>query len=249
MVDIVGLFYRVFMFIMILSLTIFISLRVKRYPKNLRHLMLLAAIFSGIGTFGRFIDILVLFVPVPFAPEIHIITHIVSVGGIIWVFILIMLSLETYYIPLTSIVQTKGKKKAGASYLVLSSNIVHDVIEFLQDINEPVLIFTRYPHLYENENIKKIWVTTADSNGVSPTALHVLQDIAIKFASENEGSIIILDCVEYLVIYNGFKSVFKLLVSLKDHLMVRGAALIIFVDPTALDESEIALLKREFHSL
>ena len=91
MVDIVGLFYRVFMFIMILSLTIFISLRVKRYPKNLRHLMLLAAIFSGIGTFGRFIDILVLFVPVPFAPKIHIITHIVSVGGIIWVFILIML--------------------------------------------------------------------------------------------------------------------------------------------------------------
>ncbi|MBO8173968.1 MAG: DUF835 domain-containing protein [Thermococcus sp.] len=248
MVDIIALFYRCFLFLMILSLTIFIGLRVKKYPKNLRLLMLLAAIFSGIGAFGRLVDILVLFVPIPFAPEIHIITHIISIGGVIWVFISIMLTLESYYIPLTSTSHAEGKRKPGASYLILSSNIAHDVVEFLQNIDGPVLVFTRYLHLYNN-NIKKIWVTTADSKGVSPTALHVLQDIAIKFASENEGATIILDCVEYLVIYNGFKSVFKFLVSLKDHLMARGATLIIFVDPTALDESEIALLKREFNPL
>ncbi len=249
MVSAIVLFYRLFLFLMILFLTIFISIRIRRYPKNLRKLMLLAAIFSGIGAFGRLIDVLVLFISIPLAYEIHLITHVVSIGGVIWVFISLMLNLERYYIPLTSISHAEEKRKPGASYIVLSSNTIQDVVEFLQNIDGPVLLLTRYPNLYGNENIKKIWITTADSKGVSPTALHVLQDIAIRFASENNGATIVVDCLEYLVLYNGFKSVFKFLVTLKDHLMTRGATLIIFADPTALEESQVALLKREFSPL
>ncbi len=249
MVSATALLYRLFIFLMILSLTIFITPRIRRYPKNLRRLMLMAAIFSGIGAFGRFIDVLVLFVPIPSASKIHLITHVISIGGVIWVFISLILNLERYYIPLTSISNVEEKRKPGASSLVLSSNITQDVGEFLQNINGPVLLFTRYPNLYGNGNIKKIWITTADSKGVSPTALHVLQDIAIRFASENNGATIIVDCLEYLILYNSFKSVFKFLVSLKDHLMIRGATLIIFADPTTLDKSQVALLKREFGPL
>ncbi|NJE08330.1 DUF835 domain-containing protein [Thermococcus sp. M39] len=249
MVNITSLFYRVFLFLMILSLTVFISLRVNKYPRNLRLLMMLAAVFSAIGTLGRLVDVLVLFIHIPFSNEIHVITHIISIGGLIWIFISMMKTLESYYIPLTSIGTSEEKRKPpGTAYLVLSSEITQEIAKLMRNLKGPVLIFTRHPHLYnKSNNVKIVWITTADSKGVSPTALHVLQDIAIRFTSENNGTTVIIDCLEYLIIYNGFRGVFKFLVSLKDYLMIKGATLILFVDPMTLKESEVALLRREFH--
>jgi len=250
MVNAIILFYRVSLFLMIFAFTVFLGLRINKYPQNLRRLIILATVFSAIGTFGRFINLLALFINIPFFSEIHMLTHVVSVGGIVWTFILIVRILENYYIPLTSFVVPK-ERKSGAAYLVLSPDTVQKVHTLIQEFSEgPVLVFTRNPQLYNrHKNVKTVWVTTAGFEGVSPTALHVLQDMAIKFASENNNTTVIVDCLEYLIIYNGFRSVFKFLVSLKDHLVMRGATLILVVDPATLKESELSLLRREFNPL
>ena len=246
----VTLFYRVSLFLIISAFTIFLGLRINKYPRNLRRLIILATVFSAIGTFGRFINLLALFINIPFFSEIHMLTHVVSVGGIIWTFILVIRVLENYYIPFTSSVAPK-EGKSGVAYLTLSQDTVQKVHTLLQEFSEgPVLVFTRNPQRYNRyKNVKTAWVTTAGFEGVSPTALHILHDMAIRFVSENNNTTVIVDCLEYLIIYNGFRSVFKFLVSLKDHLVMRGATLILVVDPTTLKESELSLLRREFNPL
>ena len=128
---------------------------------------------------------------------------------------LVIMVLENYYIPLISSVAPK-ERKSGAAYLVLSPDTVQKVHTLLQEFSEgPVLVFTRNPQLYNrHKNVKTVWVTTAGFEGVSPTALHILHDMAIRFVSENNNTTVIVDCLEYLIIYNGFRSVsvFKFLV-------------------------------------
>ncbi|AEC51257.1 hypothetical protein PNA2_0340 [Pyrococcus sp. NA2] len=144
-----------------------------------------------------------------------------------------------------------GSKLHGA-YLISGSRArIVDVINMIRDINAPILIFTRYPSFYRNlgGNVKVIWVTQASEDGVPPTKLHVIQDYAIKFAKENGYAVVIIDCLEYLLLYNEFASVFKFLASLKDYLIMMNSALILAVDERALDEKHYTLLLNEFEPL
>lgn len=53
-----------------------------------------------------------------------------------------------------------------------------------------------------------------------------------------------LDCLEYLIIHNGFEHVFKMIELINEFVMQRKASLIVPVSPETLEPKQISLLER-----
>ncbi|WP_237710122.1 DUF835 domain-containing protein [Pyrococcus sp. ST04] len=144
-----------------------------------------------------------------------------------------------------------GEKLLGAYIVSGARSRIVDLINMIRELNAPILVFTRSPDFYRGlgENIRTVWITQASEEGIPPTKLHVIQEYAIRFAKENGYAVIIIDCLEYLLIYNEFPSVFKFLVNLKDHLLMLNSALVLAVDEKALEQRQYTLLLNEFEPL
>ncbi|MFA4663242.1 DUF835 domain-containing protein [Pyrococcus kukulkanii] len=144
-----------------------------------------------------------------------------------------------------------GEKLIGAYIISGARSRIVDLINMIKELNAPILIFTRSPDFYKDlgENVRVVWITQASEEGIAPTKLHVIQEYAIRFAKENSYAVIIIDCLEYLLIYNEFPSVFKFLVNLKDHLLMLNSALVLAVDEKALEPRQYTLLLNEFEPL
>lgn len=67
----------------------------------------------------------------------------------------------------------------------------------------------------------------------------------MKFLKEAGGGTICVDCLEYLIIYNGFEAVFRFVTSLKDYAMLAGSSIILTVREGTLNERELSFLLRE----
>ena len=65
------------------------------------------------------------------------------------------------------------------------------------------------------------------------------------FIEVSEKSIVLLDGFEYLVSHNDFGSVLALLHDLNESVVMRDSILLVPFDPTAFNEREIALVRRE----
>ncbi len=105
------------------------------------------------------------------------------------------------------------------------------------------------PHL--GFEIPIIWLAKVNGQGViHPRNLERLAHGLISFMRSEKGSkSIIIDGLEYLIIENGFESVFKFLTSLKDHALFTDTVIVIPVKPKALEERHYMLLLREFPML
>lgn len=247
MVIIVGLIYRVVLFVLILLFALFLAVRISRYPENLKNLIRLATLFAGIGAFVRLVDLFSFFINVPFYWKIHVILHVISIGGIVLVFISIVMVLEKYYIPITVSTRINALQVEPGAYLFLFKE-AEEVPNLLKDTQATVLAITRNPWVYEElgERVKKVWVSMAVEKAVPPTKLHVMQDAVIRFLRDAGRGIILIDCVEYLILYNDFETVFKFLTSLKDYAMVMDSTLVVAVKRGTLSERELTILEREF---
>jgi len=108
-----------------------------------------------------------------------------------------------------------------------------------------VLAVTRTPSHYEEAGIPYIWITPAGGgeNAIDPRALAPLLQKLVD--SVEPGTVVILDGIEYLIIENGFSSVFRFLTNLKDRLLLKGASLLVVVDPMTFDEKQLSILERE----
>ncbi|WP_167729275.1 DUF835 domain-containing protein [Thermococcus sp. 9N3] len=175
------------------------------------------------------------------------VAYLISIIGVIYTVVYYIRLVESRYIPSP---QAPQRKSALGAHVVFSKNRLLDVIELLKSANFPVLAVTRSPGMYEGfDNVSTVWVTQV-SGGVNPTALHVLHDVILRFVRDNPGSAVLIDCVEYLLLYNDFRTVFKFLTNLKDHVVLQhGSGLVIFVDDSVLSEQEKALLLKEFEPL
>ncbi|AIF70371.1 hypothetical protein PAP_09985 [Palaeococcus pacificus DY20341] len=235
---------------------IFFMKRLRRYSKELKVFVQNAAFFLGIAVFGRLIDFLDNFISIPYDVEILTTCYFISIVGIIYTIVQYIITVEQTYMPTLNsqkIQKNEEVKSPGEAFLAFSSkNRALDVLEIINDLDSPTLIITRAPRFYEefkNENILTLWVTQATDRGVSPTKLHVIQDFAINFAQKNPRAFVIIDCLEYIILYNGFETTFKFLVGLKDHLTLRGDTLILLIDKDALNVSQHSLLLKEFKPL
>ncbi|AEH25229.1 DUF835 domain-containing protein [Pyrococcus yayanosii] len=233
--------YRLVLFLAFLSMAVFTFFRYRRAPGEFKKLFLAGLAMFVIGAIVRAIDIAVLFISVPHYTTIHIVGHVVFTVGIVLTFVKFLLRMEGFFYPVGP-----EREFSKAAYL---GKTPQDALRLFNDSTK-ILAITRSPDLYEGlDGVKIVWVTGAGEKGIPPTALHVLGDLAIRFATENENAAVIVDCVEYLILYNGFNAVFKFLVNLKDNLLLRGAKLVIVVNPETLGKRELALLRKEFEDI
>ncbi|WP_240922767.1 DUF835 domain-containing protein [Thermococcus sp. Bubb.Bath] len=95
-----------------------------------------------------------------------------------------------------------------------------------------------------------LWLSKVDEdNTIHPRRLEYLNHVIVQFMHEKGEKLVFLDGVEYLIIENGFDSVFKFLTSLKDYSLMNNTMVIVEVDEKVLGEKEEALLKREFKDM
>ena len=238
MVKLMVLSYRFIVFLLFLILSIYAFVKLKRSPIEFKSVFTKSFTFLFLGVLIRGIDLLQAFVYIPYYEEIHIIGHIIILGGIGYTYVEFMKNLERFFFPEEPIFKGEG------AYLARSYEEVLSLIK-----NKRVLVITRNPTKYRNLASRVIWVTSSGEKGVHPTSLHVILDLCIRFIKENRGGIVLIDCVEFLTLYNGFPSVFKFLTGLKDNVLMRGGKIIIMVNPNAIDKRDLSLLEREFTPL
>lgn len=97
-----------------------------------------------------------------------------------------------------------------------------------------------------------LWLTTIeDKNAVSPTRLEFLLQTLVNFMRKTEDpKVIFLDGgVEYLMLENGFASVFKFLTTLKDYASLHNTVIVVPLTEEGMDERNLKLLQREFERL
>lgn len=91
-----------------------------------------------------------------------------------------------------------------------------------------------------------IWLSTRPGpDRIDPAALSVLQHTIVDFLRKGDGSVVLLDGLEYLLIYNRAESVLRLIYDVKDAAVVSGSKFIVPVDPLALEARNLAFLERE----
>lgn len=230
---------------------VFLIRRLNKYGDlQLNAFIKLSLVFLVIGELGRITDLINDFCCSGSFDTFLYAAYFVSIVGVLYSVLHYIKLVEKKYVPLLK--KVPEVKTSFKAHVVFSKNRLLDVIDVLKDGNFPVLVITRSPDFYSGlnrKNVSTIWVTQSEK-GVAPTALHVLQGIILDFVKENPGSVVIIDCLEYLMLYNDFKSIFKFLSALKDYVVLQyGSGLIIFVDEEVLSSQEKALLLKEFEPL
>ncbi len=132
------------------------------------------------------------------------------------------------------------------SYLYDETNGVENLL--LRLGGKKVLAVTRKPDLLKEKDVPYVWITKLNvDNGVPPTKLAPLLQYIVDKADGD--TVVLIDCVEYLIIENEFKAAFKFMTTLKDHLSAKGATLILIINRKTIDKRELALLEKEFRWL
>ncbi|KPU63591.1 hypothetical protein EP1X_03945 [Thermococcus sp. EP1] len=111
----------------------------------------------------------------------------------------------------------------------------------------PVLAFVRSLNI--PEPWKAYFLSTEErKNSIYPTNLAYMAQLASEYFKEAEKKglrgVVVIDCPEYLLMYNGFESIAKFLASLKDFAISYGGVLLIVIDESAWNTYQLAILKR-----
>ena len=222
--------------------------RVSKYGEPLNGLIKLTAFSLLLATFGRALDIVDDFALSPGVRKVvldaEFVLYFFAIFGTIYGIMRYVSSVEKKILPSPQI-QLKGSKLLPGVFLLLSE--LKEVEPLLKSLESPTLLITRNPGKYKElgNNVSVLWVTPSSERGVSPTKLHVILEAAVKFVKEG-GRVVVIDCVETLMIYNEFRSVFRFLTTLKDNVLAAGGTLVLALGRGTLDEKEFNVLIREF---
>ena len=94
------------------------------------------------------------------------------------------------------------------------------------------------------------WLSTMKANNtINPTDLDKFISIIFRFLRKNKGGAILLDGTEYLILQNGFDTALKFICSVRDHVSLYDAILLLPVSPETLKKSQIKMLERELELL
>ncbi len=81
---------------------------------------------------------------------------------------------------------------------------------------------------------------------LEPTRLMKIHSTISDFVKANQGAVVLLDGLEYLVTENGFATVMKAVQLTNEEVAMSGAFLLVPVDPRAFETQQLGLLEREF---
>ncbi|MBP1911635.1 DUF835 domain-containing protein [Thermococcus stetteri] len=135
---------------------------------------------------------------------------------------------------------------AKGAYIVTKDIDISKIIELAK--GEKIIALTRNPELFKKQGISYLWLSKVPGeNAIDPLRLPAILHKLIESADKD--TIVIIDGLEYLTLENGFNSVLKFLTTLKDNLLLKGATLLLVLDPKTLEHHQAALLKKEFKSI
>ncbi|NPA75055.1 MAG: DUF835 domain-containing protein [Euryarchaeota archaeon] len=123
------------------------------------------------------------------------------------------------------------------------------IYEFIPIFSRKIPIFMAMrdnPRRFKGmKNLKVIWLTdVVGKDRIKPHNLTILTDNIIKFIEEEKKRIVIMDCVEYLLLYNDFINVIRNIELINSYAMDYDALVIIIVDNNSYTSKEYSLLKR-----
>ncbi len=225
--------------------------RVSRYTGSLHRLILYSAISLALATAGRILDLLGDFsshYKVMLRSVVSVI-YFVSIIGIIYALLNYIAQVERRIFPEACTKHGELKVEPG-SYLFLFDE-PEEILDLLEGTTAAILAITRNPELYNElgNRVRRIWVSMAVETAIPPTKLHMIQDVMIRFLKSAGRGIVVVDCVEYLTLYNDFDTIFKFLTALKDYVTVMNSTLVVAIKRGTLSERELKLLEREFRRI
>ncbi|MBU7043289.1 MAG: DUF835 domain-containing protein [Theionarchaea archaeon] len=145
----------------------------------------------------------------------------------------------------------------GVSYLVKERGTNRGLTLFqklLQERNVKGMIISRtFPDkLRQNEmmkSVKMLWLTREESpEGIDPLSLAKLTHVIKEFIQEQEGGIVLLDGLEYLILQNDYETTLRFIQALNDLIILNKATLIVPVDSSALSVKQLSLLEKEMET-
>ena len=220
--------------------------RINRYEGPLNRFIVVTAFSLLLASIGRALDVIDDFViPHGLLMSTEQAMYFFSILGITYGLMNYIRSVERRIFPVPSGKVLDGKLPPGG-FMYLGEK-EDEVLEFLGRCELPAMVVTRSPWKYEGicEHVQPLWITQASESGVGPTRLHVILDSAVKFF-QGGGKLVVIDCLEVLVLYNEFHSVFRFLSALKDYAIGTSSTVLLLVGSSTLDEKEMMILKREF---
>ncbi len=153
---------------------------------------------------------------------------------------------------------TKGPRvevEVGNTYLIESmyaTKALTAVNELTSDGRKALCILRSFPGNYQgglNESVTAVWLTKHESGQygqftvLSPSDMGKIVSDTRSFMKEEEGRIVLLEGVEYLIVQNDQVGVLKFLQTMSDQAVTLRGVLLLSVYPPALDERVISNLK------
>ena len=134
--------------------------------------------------------------------------------------------------------------------LVVEPKEYEKLKEELKDM--PVLAFLRnigdVPEKWKTYFVTTIPFRGDFGNTINPTNLARMTELAYQyletFSQSGKQGIIVIDCFEYLAIYNPWESLMKFMSKLRDFVMMNGGTLIIVVEKDSLEPRKYSQLRK-----
>lgn len=146
----------------------------------------------------------------------------------------------------------------GITYVVLERD-ASQAFEIFKDLvthgAQGLCITRRAPKAvmaeYGLERTPVFWLSrvATEKNAVRPSPPENVAMAIERFIEVSEHPVVLLDGLEYLVSHNDFGSVLALLHDLNESVAIHESVLLVPIDPSAFNEREVALIRREVRLL
>jgi hypothetical protein len=135
------------------------------------------------------------------------------------------------------------ERDASEAFEIFKDFVTHGAQGLCITRRSPKAVMTEYGL----ERTPILWLSrvATEKNSVRPSPPEKVALAVEHFIEVSENSVVLLDGFEYLVSHNDFGSVLALLHDLNESVAMREGILLVPFDPTAFNEREIALVRRE----
>ena len=123
------------------------------------------------------------------------------------------------------------------------------IYSFLETVSDSIPVFLvsreRPDTIVRRENMRVIWVTDIlGKNRIRPHNLTMLTDLISRFLEGGEKRIVVMNCIEYLLLYNDIISILRNLELINSYAMEYNSLIILIIDENAYSKRDISLLRR-----
>jgi len=151
-------------------------------------------------------------------------------------------------------VRKKIEEMKGASVLIYEEEpkVVYKVYrQFISEGMPGLCISATFPaklkklHKFESE---VIWISESSEKGaIKPGRMEfeLMREVAL-FLKNNKGGVLLLDCIETLILENGFDKVVKFLKKVGDMAAVNGNTLLAVVNDQSMEKEKLSVLSKNF---